>query len=81
MTFTESLVVYIIIWWLVLFMVLPWGISQVNPDDLMPGEDPGSPAKGRMVMKLGITSVISAALLGVYYLVATSGMISFRVPV
>ncbi len=81
MTLTEALVVYVIIWWLVLFMVLPWGISQVNPDDLMPGEDPGSPAKGRMVMKLGITSAISVALLGVYYLVATSGMISFRVPV
>lgn len=78
MTLTEILVVYIIIWWLVLFMVLPWGISRVDPNDLLPGQDPGSPAKGRMVLKLIITSGISAVLLGVYYLVATSGLISFR---
>ncbi len=78
MTLTEMLVVYVIIWWLILFMVLPFGISQVDPDELLPGQDPGSPAKGRMVLKLCITSAISLVLLGVYYLIATSGMISFR---
>jgi predicted secreted protein len=80
MTPTEFLVVYVIIWWLVLFMVLPFGISRVDPNELLPGQDPGSPAKGRMVLKLVITSVISLVLLGGYYLIATSGMISFREP-
>jgi len=80
MTFTEGIVVYVIIWWLVLFMVLPWGITKVNPDDLLPGQDPGSPQKGRMVLKLVVTSGISAVLLGIYYWVAISGIISFRVP-
>jgi predicted secreted protein len=80
MTLTEALVVYVIIWWLILFMVLPWGINRVDPDELLPGQDPGSPAKGRMVLKLVVTTALSAALLGVYYMVATSGMVSFRVP-
>ena len=81
MTISEFLVAYIIIWWLVLFMVLPFGINRVNPDILLPGQDPGSPAKGRMILKLCVTSGISLVLLGVYYLIATSGMISFREPV
>jgi predicted secreted protein len=77
MSLTEIVVVYIIIWWLVLFMVLPFGITRVDPDTLLPGQDPGSPAKGRMVLKLVITSGITAVLVGIYYFVATSGLISF----
>mgnify|MGYP002641694691 FL=1 len=77
MSLTEIVVVYIIIWWLVLFMVLPFGITRVDPDTLLPGQDPGSPAKGRMVLKLVITSGITAVLLGIYYFVATTGLISF----
>jgi predicted secreted protein len=77
MSLTEIVVVYIIIWWLVLFMVLPFGITRVDPDTLLPGQDPGSPAKGRMVLKLVITSGVTAVLVGIYYFVATSGLISF----
>ena len=78
MSYTEMFVIYVIMWWLVLFMVLPFGITRVDPDTLLPGQDPGSPAKGRMVRKLIITSGISAVLLAIYYLIATSGLISFR---
>lgn len=78
MSITEFFVVYVISWWLVLFMVLPFGISRVDPDSLLPGQDPGSPAKGRMILKLCITSGIALVVLGIYYLVATSGLISFR---
>jgi len=80
MTLIEALVVYVIIWWLVLFMVLPWGINRVDPDSLLPGQDPGSPAKGRMILKLFVTSGISAILLGIYYLVVLSGVVTFRMP-
>ncbi len=78
MNFAEILVVYVIAWWLVLFMVLPFGISRVDPSTLLPGQDPGSPAKGRMILKLVITSAIALVILGIYYLVATSGLVSFR---
>jgi predicted secreted protein len=78
MSIAELFVVYVIIWWLVLFMVLPFGITRVDPDTLLPGQDPGSPAKGRMILKLCITSGIALVLLIAYYFVATSGFISFR---
>ncbi len=78
MSISEMIVVYIIAWWLVLFMVLPFGISRVDPETLLPGQDPGSPARGRMVLKLSITSAIALVLLVAYYFIATSGLISFR---
>ena len=78
MSYTEILVVYVIIWWLVLFMVLPFGITRVDPEVLLPGQDPGSPAKGRMLLKLIITSGITAILVCVYYFVTTTGLISLK---
>jgi len=78
MSLTEGLVVYVIIWWLLLFMVLPWGVRRVDPDELLPGEDPGSPAQARMLLKLGVTTVLATVLFGIYYWVAQSGLISFR---
>jgi predicted secreted protein len=78
MSYTEIFVVYVIIWWLVLFMVLPFGITRVDPTTLLPGQDPGSPAEGKMVIKLGITSGITAVLVSIYYFVTTTGLISLK---
>lgn len=78
MSLSEIVVVYVIAWWLVLFMVLPFGITRVDPATLLPGQDPGSPAKARMVLKICITSGIALVLLGIYYYIASNGLISFR---
>jgi len=78
MSISGSIVTYLILWWMVLFMVLPWGVTRVNPDVLLPGQDPASPAKANMLKKLAATTVISLVLFGLVYLVISSGMISLR---
>ena len=78
MGWVTGLAVYVIIWWLVIFMVLPWGVRRIDPEDLGTGEDPGAPEKPRMVLKLAITTVISGVIFGLVYLVVVSGVISFR---
>ena len=78
MDWVTGLAVYVIIWWLVIFMVLPWGVRRIDPEDLGKGEDPGAPEKPRMVMKVAITTVISGVIFGLVYLVVVSGVISFR---
>ena len=78
MGWVTGLAVYIIIWWLVIFMVLPWGVRRIDPADLGAGEAPGAPEKPRMVMKVAITTVISGVIFGFVYLVIVSGVISFR---
>ncbi|MCH8213307.1 MAG: DUF1467 family protein [Proteobacteria bacterium] len=71
--------VYLVIWWLVIFMVLPWGAkSVIDEDDVKKGHAPGAPKNPRMVLKIAITTVISGALWGIVYTVIDSGVISFR---
>ena len=43
MNWITGVVVYFLIWWLVLFAVLPWGVQrEENPQ---PGHDPGAPVQ------------------------------------
>lgn len=70
--------IYAIIWWLVIFMVLPWGVRRIEPKDLGLGEDAGAPQKPNMLMKLAVTTVLSGVIFGLVYLVIVSGVISFR---
>ena len=78
MSLVFGLAVYLVLWWLTLFMVLPWGVSRVNPDDLLPGEDPGAPAKPQLLKKFIITTFVSLVFFGIFYLIYESGLISFR---
>ena len=41
--------IYFLVWWLVLFAVLPFGVrSQHEGGDIPPGTDPGAPAIHRV---------------------------------
>lgn len=78
MTLWTGLATYAIIWWLVIFMVLPWGVRRIDPEDLGELDDPGAPQKPRIVLKFAITTVLAGAIFGLVYLVTVSGVISFR---
>lgn len=70
--------VYLIIWWIVIFMVLPFGVRPPKDDELEPGQEAGAPVKPMMWRKLAITTVISAVLWGICYYIGELGLISFR---
>ena len=71
--------VYVVIWWLVIFMVLPWGAkSVIDEDDVKKGHAASAPKNPRMPLKIAITTVISGALWGIVYMVIETGVISFR---
>ncbi|HEX9702671.1 MAG TPA: DUF1467 family protein [Rhodospirillales bacterium] len=78
MTLWTGLAVYFIIWWMVIFMVLPWGVRRIDPENLGKGEDPGAPDKPRMLIKIGVTTVVAAVIFGLVYLISISDVISFR---
>jgi predicted secreted protein len=76
MEWVTGIAVYVVIWWIVLFAVLPWGV-QTNEENT-PGHDPGAPVNPRLPMKVLATSAISALLWLALYAVIQSGWISFR---
>jgi predicted secreted protein len=63
MSLATAIAIYFIIWWVVLFMVLPWGVrSQEEGGDVVGGSDPGAPAIPRLWWKLAWTTVIAGAV-------------------
>jgi predicted secreted protein len=69
--------IYFIIWWTVLFAVLPWGVrSQRESGDVTPGTDPGAPNVPALGRKVIWTTLVSAALFGVLYVVYVTRVIT-----
>jgi predicted secreted protein len=67
MTWSLGTATYFIIWWVLLFAVLPFGVqSQHELDDIVPGSEPGAPARPRLVLKLAVTTVIAGVLWAIF---------------
>ena len=68
--------IYFVVWWIVLFAVLPWGVkSQDDAGEIAPGSDPGAPARPMLLRKAVATTLISAAILAIGYGVWAAGLI------
>jgi predicted secreted protein len=77
MSLTTALATYFIIWWIVLFAVLPWGVrSQAEEGEVVEGSDPGAPAAARLWAKLGWTTLVSAAVFAVAAYLYTRGYLA-----
>ena len=70
MSIGTSIAIYFIIWWVVLFAVLPWGVrSQEESGEVPAGTDPGAPATPRLCRKLVWTTALAAVVFVVAYVI------------
>lgn len=69
MSLVSSVAIYFVIWWLVLFVVLPFGVqSQDETQNGVPGADRGAPQQPLLVRKALATTVLAAIIFaGVYF--------------
>lgn len=76
----SAIVVFIIIWWVVIFCVLPIGLSttQEEPDEEGGYIAPGAPKTIDMKRKLMITTIVTIILWVIAYFIITSGVVDFR---
>jgi len=76
MSWATGVMVYIVIWWTVLFAVLPLGVRRVeNPGK---GEEPGAPERPQLLRKAIITSIVAAVLWVGFYFLHKADVFSFR---
>ncbi|MGF1561637.1 MAG: DUF1467 family protein [Geminicoccaceae bacterium] len=68
------IVLFVVAWWLILFMVLPFGAHP--PDDVEPGMAESAPAKPRLALKFAITTGIAVVVTAFIVWALQSGMIS-----
>jgi predicted secreted protein len=69
MTLPVALGTYFIIWWLVLFTVLPIGVRAPGEDELPPGHAESAPVQAHIAVKFLATTVIAAVVFAIVYLV------------
>jgi predicted secreted protein len=76
MTWFAAGITFVIVWWLVLFMVLPFGARP--PDEVEPGMASSAPARPRMGLKILVTTLIAAVLTALSLWLVDSGLIQLR---
>ena len=76
MGWATGVMVYFVIWWTVLFMVLPLGVRRAeNPGK---GEERGAPERPELVRKAIITTILAAVLWLAFFAIYQADIFSFR---
>jgi predicted secreted protein len=76
MNWLTGVFTYFLIWWIALFVVLPFG--NAPPVETPAGHMPGAPANPRLKRKFIITSILSAVIWLVIFTVIQSNVFDFR---
>jgi predicted secreted protein len=74
MDLVSGVVVFILLWWWVFLMALPFGVKA--PDEIEPGHASSAPERPRIRLKMLIATVIASGLFIIVYWIIESGFIS-----
>ena len=79
MPITTALATFFLIWWVTLFVVLPWGVrSQHESGGMVPGTDPGAPRSFRLGRTLLWTTLVAVAIYAICYLVYVEHLVTIE---
>lgn len=74
MNWLFGIAAYVVIWWLTIFAVLPWGVKPAEKGDL--GHAAGAPANPRLRFKVVVTTIIATVLWLIAYAIVRLGLIN-----
>ena len=80
MTWFSAVLVYVVVWWLVFFMSLPFGARSCHEagEEVETGNAESAPLRPRIWPKAGVSTLIAAALTVAVYFLIDSGALSYR---
>ena len=79
MSITLSIAVYFVIWWTVLFAVLPIGVrTQAEDGAVVPGTPESAPAAPRLLRVVVLTTVISALVFAALWALIRYGIVDLN---
>jgi predicted secreted protein len=80
MSIITHIVVFTISWWLVLFMVLPFGVQSAEEEGVErePGTDGGAPHNPRIFRKMLITTAIATVIWLTYWMIVKYDIITLE---
>lgn len=71
-----ALVVFVIAWWVIFFMTLPFGVRP--PERPEEGHAASAPEKPRLWLKAGVTTVLAALVTAGFAYLIQSGLLDWR---
>ena len=80
MGITGSIIVFVLIWWIIFFSLLPVGI-QSNKEkfrERIEGVDPGAPNNPKIAKKFLITTIITSIIFIVIYYLVKLNLLNLR---
>jgi predicted secreted protein len=78
-TISTGFAIYFVMWWIVLFVTLPFGVRSQHEDGVgAPGTDPGAPITSGMGRKLIWTTAISAVVFAASMLAYNAGLLNIE---
>ena len=77
MSVTGLAIIYIIIWWIVFFAILPIDVNRIKTIKIE-GEDPGSPENPKMLKKFFYCTGITTVIFSIIYLLIIFEYLNLR---
>jgi len=78
MTLVGGIAIYFVLWWLVLFTVLPWGATSAHElgQEVEAGHAASAPVKPYLLAKFAATTLISAVIFAAGWAVFAAGWVT-----
>lgn len=75
-----SIIVFVLIWWVILFMVLPWGATSYYEagEDTEQGNAQSAPIAPRLKKKAVVTTVLAVILWSLYIGLVETGIVTLN---
>lgn len=79
MSVISAIAIYFLIWWIVLFAVLPFGVTtQQEAGDVVDGTTPSAPSRPFLFRKVVATSLIAAVIYILLAYIYRTGLIRYE---
>lgn len=77
MSIAMSIALYFIVWWLTLFVVMPFGLrTQGESGEVVPGTPASAPSQPQLIRMFATNTVVATLVFGTLYLALTQGWVS-----
>jgi predicted secreted protein len=77
MTLSFAIAIYVLIWWVVLFAMLPIGVrTQAEEGEVSPGTSESAPHRPRLLPKMLATTVVASLVFAAVYVIIVHRVIT-----
>ncbi len=75
MSVAFGLAIYFMLWWIILFAVLPFGLNRTQEEagEVVPGSEPSAPHRPQFLKVVVLTTVVTTIVFGCYMTLRQSG--------